>query len=466
MTTAAPYPKCSIHGTLNRKGSYLNGLKYNKVMYSTSYYCYTCLDEQLATEVKQTMAINISDIVDSESVLAAAFADPKMQLRPRKLPPTIDTALKAVVDAIEAAVIEDVAAKVMASLSERWEQFTLLRGDYADQSPQRDADDNSEQGEYESDADSLVEEACLPYQEYLSQNWLGKNTIDTALWLEDGVKKFSQKLGQEYYNNLVHQRGNAKGEGNGRKTPAQIMSSAGITQGDVQTMLDDYLANAPQPTKQQETETMTAAAEGLQGVLEQVYAHVGKDYDRLEVLGDLDLASDDDDNLSNGALPRIGLDASALELLREQRIYHGGKTGDVLESMLYDIATLKPAKKGAKAKKEKDAPAPGPAAKPPKGALAKEKAKRKKDEAEHEEETPAVPAEVLTTLKDCGGEDKALSEQLGISRATYNGYANGKAEFVADEKQRGILRNELVGKLNALGEALKALDGTEVDYVV
>lgn len=374
--------------------------------------------------------MNLYDFVstDPQNIITEAFKHPVMRIKPRAANPypSIDDALRATVNAIEYQTIYTVAEKVRPLLEDILLNAELIDGAY---------DEVDDKTSWEAAVDDQVEAAIEDYVPVLSADWLGNHTIGSGLWEKDGVEKFVMSMGREMYKQLTH-----------GKTPVQIMSAAGVVRADVEARL--AIHNQPKEEK-----TMTETKEELEAVIQKVAEYVGKDYDVMTVYDDFDLASDDDEGLAEGAGARLGLEAEDVEWLQMERLEHGDDTAQKLVDML-DAAVKgtkkKPAKKAA-AKAEK------PAAKP--------KAKAKDEDAAAAAEG-GVSADSLQKLKEaCTFKDADVAQRLGVSRATFNNWVNGKTACDLGGEQYTTLRDEVVGRINLLHECLAELDGTEAQVV-
>jgi len=372
--------------------------------------------------------MNLYDVVNKDTVLEDAFKHPALKIKPRsKQKPTLDVALKAVQSTLEYNFVRTIAAQIQPTIDDILLEQILMDGEHAD-SKTTDA--------WEQCVDDKVEACIENYVPYLSADWLGRNTIASGVWEEDGINKFCASLGREVFKQLTY-----------GKTPIQIMSNVGIVQADVEAMLASHL-NATE----EEKETMTNEQdEDLQNVIQKIADRVGKDFDQLAVYEDLELVSDDDDILANGAAPRLGLDPEDIDVLRTARFEHEDDTAQVLVTMLEDLI-------GAGSGKKK----PAAKAKAP----AEKKTKAPKLPKNTEDTEGQVDPKVLQLLKEHGGaKDADLATLIGTSRATYNNYVNGKTAFSPTSDQYSALRDQVIGKLNGLHEALAALDGTEAEVV-
>lgn len=374
----------------------------------------------------------LSTILNSEEIIEAAFGQPKMKINPRsKKIPSLDEALKAVTVEIEQATVRYVAEQYEPKLQEAYETFVLIHGERPE-----DAD---EAEVWDDQADAMVEETLEDYIRILSQDWLGTHTIGSGIHEEGGVSKFAHSLGKEYYKQITY-----------GKTPAQIMSSAGI----VKESVEARLASHVQPTEKEKQAMAEQQDTDLNTVIEKIADHIGKDHDVMAVYDDLDLVSDDDDGLAFGAAARLGIAESDVDTLRIVRLEHGRDTVDVLQHAIQKVLDGdKPEKKKAPAKKAKEAK-PAPAEKAPKP----------------EKKAPASTASgadgsVLAALKANGAPDTDTAKGLGFSRTTYTNIVNGKSKFTPTEDQVAFLRGLVVDKLNELHEALGKLDGNEPEVV-
>lgn len=365
-----------------------------------------------------------------EKVIDEAFRHPVMKIKPRAANPypTLDDALKATISAIEYQVVNAVADQVRPILTDLLQLQELTDGEF-EQADDPDA--------WESALDDQVENAIEDYVNTLSADWLANHTIGCGLHLKDGIEKFIMSMGREMYKQLTYD-----------KTPAQIMSAAGVVKQQIEARLDTHNTAKEEPDMDTQNEERDA-------VIAKIAAHVGKDYDVMQVYEDLDLVSDDDENLAMGAAPRLGIDETDVEWLQMERLTHGEDTADVLSAALAEAV-----KGGAKKPVKKAAPAkPKAAAKKP----AKAKAEPEDEAASSE---GAVSAESLQKLKEaCTFKDVDVAQAMGVSRATFNNWVNGKTAADLSADQYTALRSEVVTRLNALHEVLGELDGGEPEVV-
>lgn len=366
--------------------------------------------------------MNIYELIGTpEEVIVSAMGHPG--LAPKRKP-TVETAMKAVASEVERRIMTHFAKSFEDQLEEAKLAYELDNGDYEDcEAEARD--------EYEQGLDDVVEKLLEPMHELLSQDWLGKNTIDTRLWEKDAVSKLAQSVGREAYKQISY-----------GKTPNQILSNAGIVQGDVEIFFASHMA----PKTATEIKNMADVMErSLEGVCAVIRAHLGKEFDQLAVYDDVELAIDDDEILAGAAASRLGIGGADLEILQMAALEHGDETADKIMELINNAsdqpATVSEPKQSPAPAKEKPAPV-------------------------HHEHGEHVDADVLTLLKEHGGaKDTEMSAALGVSRGTYNNWINGKTAFAPSDEQRAVLRAQLVKNANGLLQAIALLDGTDAEEV-
>lgn len=390
--------------------------------------------------------VYISALIDTQTTLDEAFRNPALRIKAKSAKrPTLDQATKAVVQEVETAVVQHFQDELEPVLTEAYETHVLCQGE---------REDAEVPEEWDEMVDELAEEAISAYTDVLSQDWLGRNTIGTAFHVEGGITKFCASLGREYFKQLTYDADLGTS-----KSPGKILGSAGITTEMIQARLE--LHN--NPTKEESEHMENTQNEELEAVLTKIAAHVGEDHDILAVDDDLDMASDDDAILAAGAAARLGIDEADIEILQTERVLNGPEAVEAMHDRVNELAKAgkKLATKTTKAKKVAE-PKPAPA---PKAAKKPAKAPEITESAPAVVEGAVIAPEVLNTLKDCGGKDVELALGIGVSRATYNNYVNGKSEFKPTTEQHTFLRQEVVDRINALHGALAVLDGTEAETV-
>lgn len=380
--------------------------------------------------------LNLSHLVDTQRVLDEAFKHPALQYKAKSTKrPTIEQATKVACSVVEDILIEHIREELKPRLEEAYETHVLCNGEHADADNQDD---------WENMVDEMVEEAITEYTPVLSQDWLGKNTIATSLHMEeDGIEKFCLSLAKEYFKQLTYDTTTGAS-----KSTNKILASAGIVLADVEARLEAHNNQTPKENAamQQQLET------DLDGVLVKIATHVGKDHDRVTVYDDLDYASDDDEILAQGAAARLGITEEDLSVLQTERMVNGPDSVQAMADRIVELADG--GKKAKKPKKEKAVKKPEPEPEPE---------PEETDEANEAEGN--IDPVILNALKDCGGKDADIAVGLGVSRATYNNYLNGKYAFSPNEEQLGYLRAEVVERLNILHNALGKLDGVEPESV-
>jgi transcriptional regulator with XRE-family HTH domain len=357
---------------------------------------------------------------DPATVLDTAFASPK--LNPKKAP-DIETALRVVNDTVAKQAVAGVAKEVLIDLMDAVAMYEINNGEYGSW-PEGDAG-RLAKDEYESGMDDVVEASFEKWDEYLSADWLGKNTIDTGVWnsTDDDrtiVENLAASAAKEIFKQMTHE-----------KTPAQTLANAGITRADIEARL------AQNPEERKET---MADATDLDGVIEKIKTHVGKDFDQMAVFEDIEMiVEDEDDILSGSAASRLGLSQADMEVLQLAALDMDDAPSEIVEL----IDAFKP-KSGRQAKKEE---------------------KAAKTEAKADAEQNGLDPSIFEALKECGAGDTAMAEALGVSRSTYTNYVKGKTHLVPDEDQYAHIREQIIDRTNMLLSALAALDGTELTQV-
>lgn len=352
--------------------------------------------------------MNIYDIVDSETVLNDAFEDKKLKVTPRtKNLPTIKDAQKVVLEHIENNFVAEIAKPLAPALQSTVDNYILLNGEF---------DASDERNEWLAGLDDQVEAVIENYVPFLSADWLGNNMDNTGIHEENGVDHFARSLGREFFKELTY-----------KKKPGQTLSNANITVGEIEKWLEEHIEAGRGKNTAVEDED-----DAVRAVMGKIRAYLGTPYDVLEVYEDLDLASDEETILAEGAAPRLGLDSADLEVLQDVRKEHKSKTADVLFDKLRAID-----EEGAAEEKQ-------------------EKKDRKKERDVKKDEMKGVSAEPLRALKECGAKDTDMCEALGVSRSTYSSWVKRESIELEDE-QIEIIKNELISRAELLNTALELL---------
>lgn len=382
--------------------------------------------------------MNLSEIVDADGIIDQAFKQPSMRIKPRsKIRPSVDLMTKTVLKTLEQSVSVYYATLAQAAVDEMYLEHELLEGDRASIT---DATEEAWDANLEEKLEAVIE----PWNALLSSDWLARNTIAVGLHETDGIPKFCAKLGEEIYKTLTY-----------KKTPNQIMSNAGIVQKDLEERLNQHI----NPTEEEQAKMSEEQNEELDAVVETIALHVGKDFDALTVYDDIALASDDDEYLSMGAAPRLGLDADGIAILQGERLVYGNDLPDVINRMIEKYHNSN------KTGKKKAAAAPKPAT-----GVIKPKGKGNAAPEDPDADTSAakeggVSLVVFEALKHCGVDQSEISQAMGVSRATFNNWANEKTQCNATDQQLNVLRQEVVDRINKLHEALGELDAVEPEVV-
>jgi hypothetical protein len=385
----------------------------------------------------------LSQVATKEQVFDAARAHPSLKVTSRtKNLPTLETAQKVVLNSLEYVVAKNIQEQLIPVMQDVLETHEMMYG------KRDDCDTDEATDAWDEGLDTAFEAAIAPWVPYLSADWLGNNTISCGLHEDGAISKMGGSIGREVYKQLTYALS---------KTPNQILVNAGILPDEISQMLEQHIAASTNQTAEEKEAAAEQQGNEVETVVAKIAAHVGKEYNIMEVYNDLDLASDDDEILANGAAARLGISEQDVFALQMYRLEHGGDTPDKLDAMLKQVVSgkAKPAKKRGK-EKPADEVMPATPKTPRKGAKA----------ADALPEAGTIDASIFTALKVNGGAgDKDMAEGMGLSRATYNNFVNGKTPCVPSPEQYQFIRGQLVTRAQALLDALGALDGTQPHVV-
>jgi len=356
---------------------------------------------------------------DKDALLDVAFASPK--LHPKKTP-NIELAMRVVGDTVAKTAEEKITSEIHIDLMDQVAMYEINNGEYEEIPEEGNARDD-----YESGMDDVVEAALEKWDDHLSADWLGKNTIETQVWLSTDadrsiVDKLAESAAKEVFKQLTAD-----------KTPAQVLSNAGIVKADVEARLAAHTTDTGD-------NQMTDSVNDIAGVVAKIKAHVGKDFDQMAVYEDIEtVVEEEDDILAGSAASRLGIGTDEIDVIQLAILDMDDPASEIVEMI---DAHKEPSKRSTtKAKKE---------------AKAAEKA---------EAGANGLDPSICVALKDCGAGDTAMAGALGVSRSTYTNYIKGKTHLAPDEDQYALLRGELVERANKLLAGLAALDGTELKQV-
>lgn len=342
----------------------------------------------------------IESLISSPAdIIAEALKSAKV-----KKSPTEDVVMRAVYDALADYVVNKLTYEIHISVSDACAMYEVNNGAW-DDLPKGD-EGEAARSNYSEGMDEAVEKVMEPFIEHLSQDWLGRMTIDTQMWVEGADALFAKSAAKEIWKQLTH-----------GKTPNQALASAGITAA---------MAMGAVGTHEQEDSQM--ATTDFDETVSRMKEHLGNGFDVMAVYDDLEVIfTEDDDILAESAASRLGLNKAGMNVLQTASL--------ILEDPAEDVVKLL-----QDSKPGKRAPAPKPTA---------------------EEAASAVPASVLDALKTCGVSDTAMADALGVSRTTYVNYTKGKTPFTPDADALKLVRTELVTRANMMLQALAQLDDAE-----
>jgi hypothetical protein len=348
--------------------------------------------------------------------------------------------------------------------------------------------------------DDELLELFEPFVDTLSGSWLNEVTTDARLWLPGEVERLANKFAQETWKQLTWQRSNK-----------QILSGVGIVASDLAQFGE--LAKEPETPPQPEFKPHM-----INAIINRIMLSMP---DPATLADNLDMASDDDDGLAFGAAQRLGIDQSAIVVMRQAR-EAGAKIEDwckaIEDGALLDESTVYqdlsgrsermadqygPGVADALAKQEPDLgpdlpanlvrnalpplppppvgtlkgalqasvnlpplpPLPGTVPPPPAvavGAAPPTNSGRGGKRTRTPEAPPAghIAKEVLLSIKEHAGfKDEDFAGILGISRPTLANIMKGKGWYVPpDQSRRDALRTTLALHVQKLSEALNAVN--------
>lgn len=359
---------------------------------------------------------------EKDDLLLEAMAHPT--LKPKRKP-TSELAHKAVLIVVEREVRKAIGDEIEALLDEAYGMYEINYGEHAgiEQEIQDGAMSSENLGEWESGLDDMVEALLEPYQEYLSANWLGVNTIGVRLWDEDAIPKFAVEVGKEVYKQLTY-----------GKTPPQALANAGITSPEVELYFAQHME---QNSEEDDTPMSVETSTDLASVINKIAVYVGKTYNPVDIYEAFEDAVDDDDILADGAGKRVGLEHSDIIVL--QLFTMDAQTDDPAEELTAMVTAAVAVLNAGKPK-------------------TKPKAQPKPENAPTGDVLDARVFELIG--KHSAAKDTEFAKDIGVSRSSLGNYRAGTSAFAPTDDQRAAIRQQIVADTNGLLEALALVDGT------
>jgi hypothetical protein len=326
----------------------------------------------------------------------------------------------------------------------------------------------------------------------LSASWLNFATTDARLWQEGEDTRLANSFAAEVWKQLTWQR-----------SDNQILAGVGIVAADLE-VYGGQMATEQTPTQQVEYTTMEVNA-----ILNRVMLSFP---DPATLADNLDLVSDNDDILAQGAAQRLGLLPEDVKVLQDIRSHtpkaveawrtailagetldektnyvdlagaqNGSTTqapfdaGPDLPTQLVrgavppppppPVGSLKDALKTSVGIPPPPPPPSAPAALPGSagtgsdpGTNTGKPGRRKKASASDTPPPGTISVETLRAIKDHAGlKDEVLAEMLGISRPTLANIMKGKTHCVPSPERRNAVLNTLMTHLTALTNAYKEI---------
>lgn len=355
-------------------------------------------------------------IAGPDELILSALSHPTM--KPGRNP-TLEQAMKQVGSEIKSRVCKTVEGELEEKLEEQLQQqHAFINNEYGI------IEDERVRNEWESAMDDRVEETIAPYEDHLSADWLGKNTVESGVWLENGVSKLAASAGREVYKKLCEGR-----------TPNQILAAAGVLQDNVEIYFEQHMNGTI------EEQPMTSEQPTIDTAVAKAAKHLGKGFDIMSVFNDVQQIMDADDKiLTDGAAARMGLepeDAVAMQML----LFEFDNSAQAAEECVGRItaAIQKPAEKPKRAKNTKATEG----TEPPANSLA--------------------PSVFEAMKEHAGVKDTEMAKALEVSRSTYGKYIKGTLHLVPNAEQLALIKETLGASHDATGKALELCNGIVAD---
>jgi len=235
------------------------------------------------------MELSLLDMSGGPDAILSRLSLQEHALRKLKRTPTIEQAAKAVLDAATVNAKTYFSEEMLPYLQSIYDEFIAMHGP-------RPIEGTEEEAEWSSLLDDEVEKVVQPFEEYVSKDWLGVNTVDTQLWAEGAIEGFCGSFGAEVFAQLLHPY-------------AHDMESAfeemGLTTEDIEKVRDTYAV------KGSDSMATMSNGDGIRSITDTAKAMVrslGALYDPIAVADELSLVFDNDDLLARGAAQRLGID--------------------------------------------------------------------------------------------------------------------------------------------------------------
>lgn len=345
---------------------------------------------------------------DKAAIYMQAFEHPT--LKPAKVP-SPEQITKIVVATARENFINNFAASIERDVHAKVNAYVERNGEHGSFATEVDKDD------YESGMDDVAEAIVEPFMEHLSQDWLGRNTIDCNLWIDGAPNAFCKDIAAEIYKTLTFGR-----------TDNQALANAGFTTDEVINAYNAWVSS------QKETKPMSNSASPATAIAAKAAAHLGKDFNLMAVYEDLETIFNDDEEefLQNAAASRIGINAADVKALQVAAIMLDSPVDDVLQ-MIRDVPTEDKPKRQSKAEKE--------AAK--KALFA-----------------ASLDPEALKALKAYSSmKETDIALSLGVAKSSFVNYVSGKTPFNPTQEQYTFMRETALTACNALRKSIAILDG-------
>lgn len=439
---------------------------------------------------KAVPSIDLSDLVGGvPGVVAGMLDDPAIQRSANVLPAiaaqvAYQTMHKRFLRAAELAITDELKTKLS--------EFEQMNGPH----PNHATPGNEENAEYEETADAVVEGVVMPYRDVLTNDFIGRYTIDTQVWKgPEQVTRIAQAFAKTVWQSLTWYFPARDGEAGRPETPTETLNRLGVTEAVIRAALDAKVAYAtPEPiltvhmddfirrarhafggadpvtrrfhfedclNGMMDTDDILAERDaklmfdGTREDVEFVRAY-GREHGAENGVAQLLEIIDSEDDPADYAEPKYEI-ISQTDVVAEDLGEIGGSVADddwmsalagspELAPVQATPVTVAPAEDdwmsalaGAPAAVEPEKRRPG---------------RKPKDPALAGAPTgPSIDATTLAKIKDnTHASDSELGDLMGCSRTTWNNYIKGKGTFVPSIAQRDALRSFIEARRAQLDE--------------
>lgn len=355
------------------------------------------------------------------------------------------------------------ASVIEPQLEDLKDTYVIVNGDY---------ESSTDPNEWESGADDVTEAVLCEYDRSLSASWLGAQCVDVHMQDDDFVSRLTSGFVQDAMAELIHDSSDKPDDGDTRVlSAAKILSACGVVKSDLVPFCYREPVDVIGPEDSEELQAAHAAAnqeETVMSNMDAVYNTVAESVmmgitDGDEIAALFDNASDSDDGIALSGVMLLGLDQSAIPLMRAYLEDNGNdakKAGDEFAFMVSMAPYATADETHGSPELDDDAEFlrsqgldPGPTmqtvgpAPPPPAAVQTSVALPPITAAPPATVRPArvpvsgdLPARAIGLLRQfIKQKDEDVAAIIGVSRQTFLNYEKGKARLVLSEAQRNAL---------------------------